>query len=95
MTPDIPSEEVERVAAGLTPTMREMLAAMISERWHAWFSAADFANHNVASFGACLNAMAMRDIFERRSDPKVWGRGQYRATDLFVALRTYLERTAK
>lgn len=95
MTPDIPSKEVERVAAGLTATMREMLAEMVSERWHTWFSAADFPNYNIASFGSLLNAMTMRGIFERRSDPKVWGRSQYRVTALLPALRTYLERTAK
>lgn len=43
-----------------------------------WFSASDLGLANPASVGATLNALQSRGYLERRSDPKVWGRSQYR-----------------
>lgn len=83
--------EIAAIVAKLTEARRAVFAAMLSERWNDWFSAADFANYNVAIFGSQLSAMARLKLFERRADPRIWGRGQYRLSPLGLAVQSYIK----
>lgn len=60
----------------LTQRQREVLAL-----WpEAWMAASEVLGSRIA--GNTASVLANKGLFERRSDPNVWGRSQYRLSAL-------------
>lgn len=85
------SAEIARVAAGLTKAKKRVIFAAPE----GWFAASHLTSRLAASAGSVLTILARAGLFERRSDPKVWGRSQYRLTADGLAIRALLSEEGK
>jgi hypothetical protein len=78
------TDRVAEVVAGLTGC-QQMNLAILGEGAREWWAA-----HDADVPGVVANALVKRGLLERRRDPHVWGRAQYRLTPLGLAVRARL-----
>ncbi|MEA3044533.1 MAG: hypothetical protein QOH47_2371 [Sphingomonadales bacterium] len=77
------------IAKRLTEAQRKALRPGLALAAGHWFHAAWFGGKRP---GNVYSVLADKGFFERRSDPDVWGRSQYRITPLGLAVRAELKR---
>lgn len=82
--------DLNKLARGLTEAQRRTL-----NMWPAdgWFAASTILGLRIA--GNIASILADKGCFDRRSDPEIWGRSQYRLTPLGLALKQHIERTER
>lgn len=80
-----PANPASEVAKGLTVAQGVAISAI--EGPGDWFHAAEYLGPRP---GNAYSVLADKGFLERRSDPFVWGRGQYRLTSLGLAVRAHL-----
>ncbi len=76
-------ERAREIADNLTE--RQRMVVLNLNGWSGWLSAED-----TGFPGVTLNALSNKGCLDRRSDPRVWGRGQYRVLPLGFAVRAAL-----
>jgi hypothetical protein len=79
--------DVAEIARGLTAAAHRAVIDFALWPKGCWQTAAD-----VDEPGVVLNSLASKGCLERRTDPHVWGRGQYRVLPLGLAVRAHLSK---
>lgn len=79
--------DAAQIAEGLNPDTALLLKMCREE----WFAATDLSWSRAGPTGNALTRLAERGMLERRTDPTVWGRGQYQLTPLGLEVRAHLK----
>lgn len=85
--PTLTEKDVAEIASGLTKAQRDVVDTL---SWLDWFAADDLGLGRPSTVGATCNSLVARGLLDRRSDSHVWGRSNYRATDLGARVRNHL-----